>query len=121
MRAAKNVDAATKKAVEKIGDAECTYFLCPDGKCMLFEKPDCHIPCDKDCPHKAKKAIVCWHCGSVVILPYGHFSWCRVDCLCGAMNMQRMSSKYRRVNVRKVPRCGVDRPKKSLDLQPKKR
>lgn len=83
----------------KLTDIKCTYFLCPDSKCDLFMEPDRHVPCDNECPHEAKKAIVCWNCARVIELPYNHCSWCRVDCECGAMNMQRMSSEYRRHNI----------------------
>ena len=87
--------------MKKLTDATCTYFLCPDSSCALFTKPNCHIPCDHDCPKAAhmKKAIVCFNCKRVIKLPADHFSWCRVDCKCGAMNFQRMSGSYRRVNV----------------------
>ncbi len=86
--------------VFKLRDTECTYFLCPDKKCRLFWKPDCQIPCDRACPHKAEKAIVCWKCKKTIVLPYDHFSWCRVDCACGASNFQRMSGRYRRYNLK---------------------
>ena len=91
----------TKKlSVPNLKDVEATYFLCPDKKCHLFVKPKCHIPCDDHCPRKAKKAIVCWSCKKTIILPHDHFSWCRVDCgYCGASNFQRMSGKYRRLNL----------------------
>jgi hypothetical protein len=84
--------------VQHLDDSECTYFLCPNKTCDLFMKPDCHVPCDHECPHKAEKAIVC-HCGTIIILPFDHFSLCRVDCDCGGCNFQRMSGKYRRFNL----------------------
>ena len=83
----------------KLEYAKCTYFLCPDKTCKLFEKPDCHVPCESECPHQAKKAIVCGICKETIILPYDHFSFCRVDCKCGAMNFHRMSEVYRRILV----------------------
>ena len=45
--------------VQNLDDTNATYFLCPDAHCELFSKPDCHVPCEKECPHKAEKAIVC--------------------------------------------------------------
>lgn len=80
-------------------DDKCTYFLCPDSKCKLFEDDTRHVPCERECPHQAKKAIVCSNCAKVIELPFDHLSWCRVDCTCGCMNMQRMSSNYRRHNI----------------------
>jgi hypothetical protein len=87
--------------MKPLTDTDCTYFLCPDKRCKLFIKPDCHIPCDHDCPHpkRMKKAIVCWSCHEVIALPADHSAFCRVDCTCGAANFQRMSGRYRRVNV----------------------
>ncbi len=80
----------------RLRKTDCTYFLCPDRKCKLFWKPNCHVPCEHHCPSKAEKAIVCWHCKATIVLPYDHCSWCRVDCpSCSAMNMQRMSGLYR--------------------------
>jgi len=84
----------------KFDDDNCTYFLCPNSSCKLFTKPDCHVPCDQNCPQvkQMKKVIVCWNCGEVIMLPGGHRSCCRVDCdCCGASNFQRMSGIYRRV------------------------
>src|ERR1035437_3882270 len=83
----------------KLKDAECTYFLCPDSKCKLFTKPNCFVPCESECPKKAKKAVVCFSCKKAILLPNNHCSWRRVDCKCGASNFQRMSSRYRRYNL----------------------
>jgi hypothetical protein len=83
----------------RLRDTDCTYFLCPDKRCRLFRKPG-HVPCDRECPHQAKKAIVCFSCRKTITLPYDHFSWCRVDCTCGAQNFQRMSGRYRRHNLK---------------------
>jgi len=80
-------------------DSDCTYFLCPDPDCTLFTKPNCWVPCEKECPKKAKKAIVCWHCGSIILLPFNHSIIQRVTCRCRAENFQRMSSRYRRANL----------------------
>jgi hypothetical protein len=80
-------------------DTDATYFLCPDMSCGLFYNPDCHVPCDQGCPHHAQKAIVCHNCKSTIILPFTHFSCCRVDCVCGAANFQRMSGIYRRYDM----------------------
>ncbi len=80
-------------------DDNCTYFLCPDRKCRLFAKPNCHVPCDHDCPRHAQKAIVCWSCKKTIVLSYGHSSFYRVDCDCGASLFTRMSGIYRRINV----------------------
>jgi hypothetical protein len=85
----------------RLRDTNCTYFLCPDRKCQLFDKPDCHVPCDRECPRQAEKAIVCWQCKKVVVLPFNHNSFCRVDCACGASLFTRMSSRYRRYNLPK--------------------
>lgn len=83
-----------------VKDTECTHFLCPDEECELFTKPDCHVPCDKECPHEAKKAVICRNCGETIILDYDHFSWCRIDCpYCNGTNWQRMSGRYRRYNL----------------------
>jgi len=84
----------------RLRDTKATYFLCPDHRCRLFFKPNCHVPCDHHCPRKAKKAVVCWKCHKVILLPYDHWAFCRVDCECGAMNMQAMSSNYRRHNLK---------------------
>jgi hypothetical protein len=86
-------------AVRDFSDTECTYFLCPDPDCELFFRPDCHVPCDNECPHKAEKAIVCRACGATIILPFEHFSWCRVECACGGCNFQRMSGIYQRFHL----------------------
>lgn len=84
---------------KQLKDSECTYFLCPDSKCQLFTKLDCHVPCEFECPKSADKAIVCWNCKTVINLGYKHCSFFRVDCKCGAANFQRMSGKYRRCNL----------------------
>lgn len=86
-------------SVRNLDDTNCTYFLCPDSNCDLFTKPDCHVPCENECPHQAEKAIVCQACGATIILPFGHSSWCRVDCECHGCNFQRMSGNYRRFNL----------------------
>ena len=86
-------------AVRHLDETACTYFLCPDSKCGLFTKPDCRVPCESDCPHKAEKAIVCQMCGATIILPFDHLAWCRVECACGGCNFQRMSGIYRRFNL----------------------
>ncbi len=80
----------------ELTDEDCTYFLCPDASCKLFKKPDCRVPCERECPCEAQKAIVCFACYKTIVLPYNHCSFCRVDCKCGASNFQRMSGRYRR-------------------------
>ena len=82
-------------------DTNCTIFLCPKPSCRLFEDTSGPVPCENDCPcpSRMRKAIVCRGCKTLIKLPADHFSFCRVDCpKCGVMNMQRMSSRYRRVN-----------------------
>lgn len=79
----------------KLRKDDCTYFLCPDADCGLFWKLSCSVPCERGCPRKAKKAIVCWSCKRTIVLPYTHSAYCRVDCKCGASNFQRMSGQYR--------------------------
>ena len=73
-----------------------TYFLCPNIKCHLFWKPNCHVPCEHECPKKSKMkmVIVCDICGKNIVLPGDHCSWCRVDCECGASLFLRMPDKY---------------------------
>jgi hypothetical protein len=85
----------------RLKDHGCTYFLCPDPSCSLFTKPDCLVPCESKCPYGAEKAVVCFNCGETIILPNDHSMFRRVDCSCGASNFQRMSSKYRRYNIRR--------------------
>lgn len=82
---------------------DCTYVMCPDRACKAFTAPTReNFLCEGKCPKKATLAIVCWHCKKVIPLPNDHFSWCRVDCSCGAMNLsQRMSGMWRRHNGRK--------------------
>jgi len=84
----------------RLKDTGCTYFLCPDKSCSLFTKPGGMAPCESECPHEAKKAVVCFNCRRTIVLPYGHCLFLRVDCECGASGFQRMSGKYRRHNIR---------------------
>lgn len=82
-----------------LSDEECTYFLCPDADCTLFTKPNCPVPCDRVCPKQAEKVIVCFSCKRPIILSTKHFSFCRVECGCGAQLFSRMSGRYRRHNL----------------------
>lgn len=86
-------------------DSETTYILCPSPDCELYFMHG-KFPCEHDCPweSKQKKIIRCWSCGKLIELDGNHCSWCRVDCECGAQNMQRMSGKYRLLfEMPKVP------------------
>ncbi len=73
-----------------------TYILCPDPKCTNFHKPS-HMPCER-CD-KGLKAIVCWNCGKIIVLSADHLQWARVDCSCGAENMQRIKLCWERINM----------------------
>jgi hypothetical protein len=75
------------------------YIMCPDPECNLFYKPDCPIPCTRECPHADDMKIVikCFVCGKDIELPHGHFCFVRVTCECGGENFHRMSGKYRLV------------------------
>lgn len=82
---------------------DTTYLLCPDKMCTLFTKPNCPIPCERDCPHedKLKKIVVC-SCGEIVVLPGSHHDCCRVEheCKPGIITWiftTRMSGKYHRI------------------------
>lgn len=88
----------------KLVDSECVYILCPDPKCRLFTNPNSFtsIPCRFKCPKKAMIAVVCWSCSKQIVLPNDFSSFCRIDCKCGAMNMQHMRNKYRRLNKSKT-------------------
>lgn len=83
-------------------DKDTNYIVCPDKNCKLFEKRNCYIPCEFDCPKKdeLKKAIRCC-CGEIVVLPGSHSPMQRVEhthndnATVGLF--YRMSGKYRRV------------------------
>ena len=79
-------------------EAECTYYLCPDSACDLFYDPG-RFPCEHACPKKAKKMIICFHCKAEIVLPNDHFSFCRVECECGACNFHRMSEVCRLIRL----------------------
>jgi len=78
---------------------DTTYILCPDPQCKLFFKPNCHIPCERDCPKESamKKLIVCY-CGEIIVLDGDHSCLCRVDHNCANGNTAslfcRISEKY---------------------------
>jgi hypothetical protein len=81
---------------------DTTYLLCPDKACTLFTKPNCPIPCERECPHQDKliKIIKCG-CGELVELPGDHSSLRRVDHphKDGSIgwSFQRISGKYERI------------------------
>ena len=75
---------------------EITYILCPDPSCKLFFKPNCHIPCEYECPKQLemKKLVFCPICKTAIELDGNHSSMMRVDCNCGASLFYRMTGKY---------------------------
>ena len=79
-------------------DTEAVYYLCPDKKCTGFE--DEKFRCRYDCPRQAKKAVVCWQCGTVIVVKHDCCHWARIDCTCGASVFTLMASVSRRHNLR---------------------
>lgn len=92
------MDQKLKNKIKETNDDNCTYYLCPDSKCNKFTEKIKMFECEYGCK-KVDKVIVCWNCKEPIILSKHNSMFQRVDCECGASNFQRMSGRYRRINI----------------------
>jgi hypothetical protein len=73
------------------------YYLCPDRKCTGFT--DEQFRCRYGCPHKARRAVVCFQCKKVITVDPDCSSFLRLECSCGACLFTLMSDTSQRHNL----------------------
>ena len=74
------------------------HIECPDKDCQVwFQEGSIERLCKEQCKGGVKSYIECFNCGNKIYFELYTMFGLRFDCVCGACNFQRMSSKYKRI------------------------